>query len=240
MECVIRVEQDHHMEHTEQARKDWATVYGQDFTLKNPVFWNMEAAERYSDIIGGIAYPSVSSAGIVIVIGIVMVNGLPVFKILEAAEEKEVFALFQILLRLRVKYGFGKDSRILPWWIGDPDRFQPLVSRTSVKLEEKHGEGQGIYIKPPVDFGEKHSFPLYIRQLFRARNPQLRSPVYLDVNGHQNLSSYAQAIRQEDAENGKYEDFPVVGLLGGMVHTILTQRPWLETTQGGSAFNLED
>jgi hypothetical protein len=240
MKCIIKVEQAKHMANTRQAREDFAVIYGQDTMLRNPVFWDMEAAERYCDIVGGIAYPSVSAPGVVIVIGIVLSKGLPIFKVLEAAEESEVFALFQTLLQLRMIYGFGKDARILPMWIGDPDKFQPLVSRTSVKLEEKHGEGQGLYIKPPVDFGEKHSFPLYIRQLFRSRNLQLRNPAWLDLNGHQNISTYAQAIRQSDAENGKYDDFPMVGLLGGMMHTILTQRPWLETTKAGQAFNLED
>jgi len=238
--CIIKIERDKHLENTEQSREDWAIVYDQDFVLKTPIFHNLETGDKYCDIWGGIAYPSVSLSGCIIVIGVILQDDQPVFKILEAVEEKEIFELFRKLIKLRVKYGFGMDARLLPWWIGEPDKFQPLVSRLTQKLEEELGEGRGIYIKPPVDFGEKYSFPLYIRQLFRSRDLKLRDPVYLELNGFQNISSYAQAIQSEDAEKGNYEDFPMVGLLGGMMHTLLTQMPWMEDSQAGQAFHLED
>jgi hypothetical protein len=216
MKPAIKIKAEKHVEDTEQARHDFATVTGHDIVLKPAVFCHIETNQHYCNIIGGIAYPTANDPGIVIIMGI---QNEPIkFRILDVYEDDNVFKLIANCIEMRTKWGFGLDSRILPWWYGDQEKFQTLIIKASADLEKKLGYDRGMYVKDMVDLREKHAFPLYIRQLFAARESGiLEQP---SKSGFMNIVGYIQGFNRELAEKTKTEDYPAVGLLAGMIHSL--------------------
>ena len=173
--------------------------------------------------------------------GIVIVAGIQnepkiLFRILDVFENDNVFELISNCVQMRKKWGFGLDSRILPWWYGDQDKFRALILKTSAALEKVIGYDQGLYIKDLVDLRERHAFPLYIRQLFNARKTGLLEKPSL--SGFMNIVGYIQGFNRELAEKTKTEDYPAIGLLAGMIHSLQIERPWEEEVMQGEAFNI--
>ncbi len=235
MKPVIKIKAEKHLEGTEQARHDFAIVTGRDIVLKSAVFCHTETDEHYCNIVGGIAYPTAVEPGIVIVAGIQNEPKI-LFRILDVFENDNVFELISNCVQMRKKWGFGLDSRILPWWYGDQDKFRALILKTSAALEKVIGYDQGLYIKDLVDLRERHAFPLYIRQLFNARKTGLLEKPSL--SGFMNIVGYIQGFNRELAEKTKTEDYPAVGLLAGMIHSLQIERSWEEEVMQGEAFNI--
>ena len=233
MTC-IRIEKPEHIKGTRGAREDWAKVTGKPLTLKPAIFHHIESGEYYCNIVGGIAYPTAEKPGIVLIIGVQNEPAVK-FRVLETYEDANVFELISKTIDLRKKYGFGLDSRILPSWYGDQEKFQAIVMRVSEALEREVGQNQGLYIKDTVDLRERHAFPLYVRQIYDTRKTgRLERPKDKILPGH------LQGFQRQDAEKGKAENFPAVGLLGGMIHSLQIQEPWLEDPDGtDTVFNLD-
>jgi hypothetical protein len=231
----ITIEKPEHVEGTEGARKDWAEITGQELTIKQATFRHSLTNEYYCHLIGGVSYPIASGQeikpGVLLIIGI---QAEPVVKytILESFETLDVFKLIEKMVTMRREYQFGKDSRILPSWYGDQEKYQTLIIKASESLEKAHGINAGLYIKDTVDRREKHSFQLYVRQIFHALEKKT-----LNINGDKIVTGHLQAFQREDAEKGGVDNFPVAGLLGGMLHSLQIEKPWLED-EHGTVFNV--
>jgi hypothetical protein len=234
---VITVEKPEHIKGTLQARLDWAEVTGKELTLKPPVFHH-EDGHTYSNIIGGIAYPAavdhIIRPGMVIIIGI---EPDPVkFRVLETVESPSVFDLFTACIDLRLKYGYGEDRRILPNFMGDQEKYLAILLKVSEALEKTQGHERGLYIKDMVDYRERYALPVYVRQLLDARKKYLLER----PDQHIELTNHLRSFQPEMAEKGRVEDFPAVGLLGGMIHSLQIERPWLEDPRGhDTVFNID-
>ncbi len=232
MKSVIKIEKPEHITGTEQARHDWGKVTGKELTLKPATFLHVPTGEYYCHLIGGIAYPTATVPGIVILLGIQSEPNVK-FRVLETFEDINVFKLIEQAVMLRSKYGFGLDSRLLPYWYGDQEKFQTLIIKTSEALEKKLGYDRGFYIKDTVDLRERHSFPLYVRQIFNCLETNR-----LDMNSDDTLIGHLQSFQREDAEKGRTENYPATGLIGGMVHSLQIEKPWLDDNIQGEAFNI--
>lgn len=234
---VITVEKPEHIKGTLQARTDWAEVTGKELTLKPPIFHH-EDGHTYCNIIGGIAYPAavdhIIRPGIVIIIGI---EPDPVkFRVLETFESPSVFDLFTACIDLRLKYGYGEDSRILPNFMGDQEKYQAILLKVSEALEKTQGHDRGLYIKDMVDLRERYALPVYVRQTASA----LEKGTLEKPTEHIELVNHLRGFMPESAEKGRVEDFPAVGLLGGMIHSLQIERPWLEDPRGtDTVFNID-
>jgi len=232
MKSAIKIEADEFVQDTEQARHDFAKVTGHEFVLKPAVFLHTETGQRYCNIVGGLAYPTSSEPGVVIILGI---QNVPVvtFNVLDAYEDIDVFVLIEKCIEMRSKWGFWLDSRILPNWYGDQEKFQTLIIKASAVLEQKLGTEQGLYVKDMVDLRNRDAFPLYTRQI---SNSLLTKTLNINKNGV--IISHLQGFDRTDAERGKVQDFPTIGLLGGMVHSLQNEKPWEEDITQGEAFNI--
>jgi hypothetical protein len=234
----IRIEKPEHIAGTSGARQDWAIVTGQELKLKQATFLHTPSSEYYCNIIGGIAYPV--AAGQEVKPGIVIIMGIQndpdvKFRVLDSFESSNVFSLIEKMVELRKQYGFGLDSRILPSWYGDQQKYQTLIMKSSEALEKRHGINAGLYLRDTIDRRETNAFPLYVRQIFNVLETKR-----LDVNRDNILTGHMQSLQREDAEKGRTDDFPAVGLLGGMVHSLQIEKPWLEDADGqGTVFNIE-
>jgi len=238
MTLKIKVERPEHIAGTQGAREDWAIVTGQPLILKPATFLHIPSGQYYCHIVGGIAYPAATAQevkpGALIVVG---VQNDPEVKyhVLESYESGNVFTLIEKVVGMRKEYGFGQDSRILPNWYGDQDKYQVLIMKASETLERMHGITAGLYIRDTFDRQEPTAFPLYVRQLFNALKIGR-----LDVMQDKILTGHMQSLQREDAEKGKVGDFPVVGLLGGMIHSLQIEQPWLESSgDRGTVFNID-
>lgn len=238
MTLKIKIEKPEHISGTAGARRDWAEVTGQELTLRPATFLHIPSKTHYCHIVGGIAYPTATTMeikpGALVIIGVQNEPEVR-YRILESHENNNVFKLIERVVEMRKEYGFGMDSRILPNWYGDQEKYQVLIMKASEALEKAHGINAGLYIRDTIDRQERNAFPLYVRQIFNALETER-----LDVNHDKILIGHMQALQREDAEKGRVDDFPVVGLLGGMIHSLQIEKPWLEDSDGqGTVFNID-
>lgn len=237
---VIDIECHSHTPGTMQARLDWAEVTGKELLPKPPVFHHIEYGHAYSNIVGGVAYPAVVEH--VIKPGVVLIIGIepdPLqFHIIDMAETPSVFDLLTACVDLRLRYGYGKDRRILPNFMGDQERYQAILLKVSEALEKK-GPENGLYIKDMVDLRERYALPVYVQQITSALdNKILAKPINPKINA--DITNYLRVFQSETAEKGRVEDYPAVGLLGGMIHSLQIERPWLEDPRGtDTVFNID-
>lgn len=228
----IQIIRDEHIQDTEQARHDWADVTGQDIELTQSIYLDTKTDQTYSHIAGAIAYASADHPGCLIIAGI---GPGPKVDILAYEEHMSVFDLIKAVVAIRAEFGFGLAKRILRQWVGDPERFQPLIAKSSQALEAKGGYDFGLYIREPADFKEHYAFPLYIRQLYAA----LAEKVLPAPHDHAALMNRLQAFQPDQAEKGKLYDYPAVGMLGAFIHTLMVETPWLEDVGYGEPINME-
>lgn len=226
---IIRDELSHD---TEQARHDWARVTGKTIEPAPAMYVDQRTNLKYSAIMGAIAYPGIEP-GCMIIVGI-QANPQAKVTVLEYIEHTSIYDLFYDIVKIRKLYRFGEHAGILQSWIGDPDRYNAVAVTISVALEEKEGHDRGLYIREPVDWREKHSFPLYIRQLHDSLAKK-----FLDLNKKSNLISRLQAFQPDAADKGKIEDYPAVGMLAALTHTITVETPWLQDIDHGKPIILE-
>ena len=228
----IRIIEDEHITGTRQARHDWAEVTGKEIELKPAIMLDTRTGWRYCHITGAIAYPAIEP-GCVIVMG-VQSEPEPTFTVLEYREFENICELIDAIIDLRILYGYGKHGSILQQWIGDPDRYLTLMSKCSQSLEKTYGHDKGLYIRGPADWQEQYAFPMYMRQIHTALSQKM-----LRLNKHIELINRLQAFQPQDADKGKIQDFPAVGMLGAMTHTIMIEKPWEQDVKHGKPYNME-
>jgi hypothetical protein len=232
MTPVIQIIRDEHIQGTRQARSDWGKVTGKPITLKPAVFLDTRTGWRYSQIVGAVAYPAIEP-GCIIVMG---VSGEPdpAFTVLEYVESTDIYRQIEQIIDIRGKYAYGQHEGILQQWIGDPDRYLTLIAKCSVALEKNKGHDRGLYIREPADWGERHAFPMYVRQIHTALGAKT-----LRLNGHTDLINRLQSFQPPDADKGKIQDFPAVGMLGALTHTLMIERPWEQDADHGEPIMME-
>jgi hypothetical protein len=204
------------------------------------VFHHTEYGHTYSNIVGGISYPAAVEhqirPGMVAIMGI---EPDPLrFHIIDLVESPSVFDLLTACVDLRLRYGFGEDSRILPNFMGDQERYQAILLKVSEALEKK-GPENGLYIKDMVDYRERYALPVYVQQFLSALEKGiLVKPVNPKIDAA--ITNHLLVFQSENAQKGRVEDFPAVGLLGGMIHSLQIERPWLEDPRGqDTVFNID-
>ena len=214
----VEIIRDSHDAETRQARHDWAAITGVKHELKPSVVRDLQTGDIYAAISGAIGWPTAQDQGCMIIVGI---TTTPLIRVMEFREHRSVYALIEDVVMTRKAYRYGQFGGILPDWTADPERYQALVTETSVALEARLGQGQGLYIREPADWYDRHAFPLY---MWHLRDALGRGQVSLD--GHPDIVSRLQAIQPDIIDKAKIADYPAAGMLAGLVHTILTDRSW--------------
>jgi len=227
---MIEIIRDSFDYETRQARHDWAELSGVKVELKPSYIRDDVSKQDYSAISGAIGWPTASEPGCLIIVGV----GDKRIQVLDFREYQSVYDLIDSAVMIRAEYRFGEFSGILPDWTADPDRYQALITDTSAALEKRQGSGRGLYIREPADWFEPNAFPIYAWQMRNALDKKI-----LRLGNHMGLVSRLQAFQQSVIDKGKVFDYPAVGILGALTHTILSERLWEQPIDHGKAFNME-
>lgn len=233
MTCHIEIIKDQFLKDTRQAREDWAIITGKEIELKPSHFLDKRTEDKYCYITGALAYPGLEP-GCIIILGVINSPKLK-FKILEYKEYSSIFQLLKDVVLIRLDYAYGQHEGILFQWIGEQARYQTLVSKISQAIEKQNGVDDGLYIRNPTDWGETYALTMYMKQL-RASLKEKR----LYLNGKKELINRLQFLKPDDGEKAKFDDFPCIGMLGGLIHTLMIERSWEQNTTFGKPITLED
>jgi len=228
-----------------QARKDWAIVTGQKEVPKPTYYENIETGEKYYHIAGAIGWPWESIPGYAMVIGVNKTDdGLCRMTILEEIEDSNVPRLLLRCVGLREKYGYWDSSELMRYFFGDDTRYTPITLNICFKLREKdgYGDGHGFWIYSPDDFYEKDHFETYVRQVLAALTKDETGHKMLIIGQNEKIRNHIQTLSNDSVTRlemrQRAKEYPAMFALGGLVHTLLQRKPWLEGS-GGEAFNLE-
>lgn len=225
-----------------QSRKDEAICTGQSLTENPHWLQDIDTGRLFHAIYGCIGYPTEiqdkgeEMPGYIALVGIVRpddslqtYNPLDAkFLLLAEFQSKDVSTLFDKVIELREKYGYGTQPELLRVWYGDPDRFLTTLVLYNERLARNYGnENNAVLITPPVDMYEPKAFDNYVRSLKSCLMPE---NVRFYFGGLDILKNCLREFRR---------DSPAVFAIGGLVHSLLTTCTWMSET-GNNMFAINE
>ena len=222
-----------------QARTDESIVTGQSLIERPFYFKNTVTGQLYYDILGCVGFPTEVSdrdegmPGYVGIIGVIKpkTEGKPVqdaaFQLLTERENKDVPSLLDMIIEIREEYGFGLHPDLLQAWFGDYERFTTVLALKNERLTAGGKERNAILIRPPIDFYEPKAFDNYVRSLQSVIVP---GKVRFYFGGCDILRNKLREFKR---------DCPAVVAVGGLVHSLLSQCEWMDSTQS-NVFTVEE
>ena len=222
-----------------QARIDQAWITNQPLIERPFWFENTVTGQLYYDILGCVGFPTEVSdrdegmPGYVGIIGIIKpkTEGKPVqdaaFQLLTERENKDVPSLLDTIIEIREEYGFGLHPDLLQAWFGDPERFITTLALKNERLTTGGKERDAIMIKPPIDFGNPMTFDNYVRSLQSVIIP---GKVRFYFGGCEILRNKLREFKR---------DCPAVMAVGGLIHSLLFETLWMDSTQS-NVFTVEE
>jgi len=222
-----------------QARTDESIVTGQSLIERPFYFKNTVTGQLYYDIMGCVGWPTEVSdrdegmPGYVGIIGVIKpkTEGKPVqdaaFQLLTERENKDVPSLLDTIIEIREEYGFGLHPDLLQAWFGDPERFITTLALKNERLTTGGKERDAIMIKPPIDFGNPMTFDNYVRSLQSVIIP---GKVRFYFGGCEILRNKLREFKR---------DCPAVMAVGGLIHSLLFETLWMDSTQS-NVFTVEE
>jgi len=222
-----------------QARIDESIVTGQPM-IERP-FWlkNTITGQLYYDIMGCVGWPTEVSdrdegmPGYVGIIGVVKskAEGKPVqdaaFQLLAEEESRDVPSLLGMIIEMREEYGFGLHPDLLQAWFGDYERFTTVLALKNERLTAGGKKRNAILIRPPIDFGSPKTFDNYVRSLQSVIVP---GKVRFYFGGCDILRNKLREFKR---------DCPAVMAVGGLIHSLLFETLWMDSTQS-NVFTVEE
>ena len=241
MGAVSKIHKVHHPHACEilQARIDQAWITNQPLIERPFWFENTVTGQLYYDILGCVGFPTEVSdrdegmPGYVGIIGIIKpkTEGKPVqdaaFQLLTERENKDVPSLLDTIIEIREEYGFGLHPDLLQAWFGDPERFITTLALKNERLTTGGKERDAIMIKPPIDFGNPMTFDNYVRSLQSVIIP---GKVRFYFGGCEILRNKLREFKR---------DCPAVMAVGGLIHSLLFETLWMDSTQS-NVFTVEE
>jgi len=233
IDSIIRVNEDHIPQ--AQARRDWAIIRGKDIYPDPTYFENIETGELYSWIAGGVVWPDGAQPGYAAIIVVHKIDDeteTPRFTIIEEAQSANIYHLFEACVRLRYRYGYGKYQGLMESWIGEPEHKEPLIWDINKAMVKRFGDDRGFYIRPPLELDHHDHFSTYFWRLYDLHSPGKDGQRRFRVKNCQHLIQALSTAPRNIEEVGDYRKFPVIGLVGAMLHSLDTWRPWLNHVGG--------
>ena len=222
-----------------QSRLDESIITGQPMIERPFYFENTITGQLYYNIMGCVGWPTEVSdrdegmPGYVGIVGAIKpkTEGKPVqdaaFQLLAERENKDVPSLLDTIIEIREEYGFGLHPDLLQAWFGDPERFITTLALKNERLTTGGKERDAIMIKPPIDFGNPMTFDNYVRSLQSVIIP---GKVRFYFGGCEILRNKLREFKR---------DCPAVMAVGGLIHSLLFETLWMDSTQS-NVFTVEE
>ena len=206
-------------------------ITGERYTRKPTYYRNIQTGVEYCHIAGGIGWPG-QKPGFIVILAVIKTEGKnPSFHVLEELELDSINGLLKTCLPLREKYGFGKGSALFDFWYGENERFDAIVNDFNHGLETHNDKAQGIYLVPPYDHQETNAFEIWVNSIRGCLKRDASNKPELYLGSCTKLRNYLQSSPFDVAVKGSIEDSPALAALGGVVHSLMMLRPWLEFTR---------
>ena len=213
---------------TMQARKDFAKITNTPLVERPYWFKNTETGKEYHGLYGAIGWPQrveengEGKHGYACVVG-VRKDGHEAeeatFEVLDEAEDISVDNLIFKCVSLRDKWGFGVHPSLFEYFTGDHLLFELVVAHYNTRLvEARRSEREAFVISQPDDFEVKNAFDIYFRRLQSVLKAGIKR-LYLQEN--EIIKNRIVAFRRDD---------PAITAIGGMVHTLLIRKMWMDQT----------
>jgi hypothetical protein len=171
--------------------------------IHRPLAWIDTDGQRYSHIAGAIAMPTFEMPGYLLTIGIEFET-----ETLHCLDEYETDSEIELIQRAgEISDEYGDALAMI---YGDPSRLMPLT----LDLQKP------VLISHPVGSDLDDAFQLYVSRL---QSSLMSTNKVLMLDGCNVLRNHIMAFTRDKA---KQKDNPVVYAAGGLVHTLLTFRPW--------------
>ena len=222
-----------------QSRLDESIITGQPMIERPFYFENTITGQLYYNIMGCVGWPTEISdrdegmPGYVGIVGVIKpkTEGKPVqdaaFQLLAERENKDVPSLLDMIIEIREEYGFGLHPDLLQAWFGDYERFTTVLALKNERLMAGGKERDAILIRPPIDFGSLKTFDNYVRSLQSVIVP---GKVRFYFGGCDILRNKLREFKR---------DCPAVMAVGGLIHSLLFEISWMDSTQS-NIFTVEE
>lgn len=187
------------------ANKFVAKITGQH-THRREYVWR-DKDNEYSHITGAIALPTFEHQGFLLTIGTSHKDNI--MHCLNEFQSEDEYELIERAQEIQAEYGKGV---IQNWW-GDPTDLMSLVN-------EKNIEGNPVMISSPIDADQTDCFQLYTARVRQSLSPKNKVLFLNDCNLI--LNHILAFVKEKTAKNHN----PAIYVVGSLVHTLLTVRPW--------------
>ena len=227
-ECVIEIVKKKNV--ISGADRHILSITGEQFIAKPVYYRHKETGAEYCYVVGGIGWPRdpKESPGFAVVVAVdKTTDDKPAMRTLDEMEAPTVKGLLKKCVQLQKKYGYNECQDLFRFWYGDPERSDTFVNLFNY-LEDVSKDPDSVYISPPYDFERPNAFERYSNQIWGSLAADSSGRKRLYLGNCIKLRNHIQNTPSDAAVKGSSMDYPAITALGGVVHSLMMLRPWLE------------
>jgi len=206
-----------------------AMITGRQHVKKNHYYRHIETGQEYSHIAGGIGWPGEKPGFTAIV---ATEKDADTLHVLAEAEALNVNELLSECLKLRETYGYGRHPDLFPSWYGDHERFQTFVTDFNQEMERNEENFKWLSLSPPRDHERSNAFEIWVNAVRACLSRDTSGEKVLYLGNCQKLRNHIQNLPPDAAIKGSIEQYPAISCLGGLVHSLVIRKPWLDEIVG--------
>ncbi|RJQ56450.1 MAG: hypothetical protein C4530_14520 [Desulfobacteraceae bacterium] len=206
--------------------KDMALVTGKKNVPPPFYYRNIENGAEYWTILAGIGWPGKieergADPGFAVIVAVDKTDSdKPTFRLLAEVQRAGVEELMRDCIGLQQKYGHSEG--LLDYFLGDHEGYTSVYHRINEEIKRQGISPvfRGFYVNPPEDFDKPNAFDLYADSIRSVLGDEKR--LFLDEGDL--IRAHLQNLKK---------DSPAILALGGVIHTLLCQKPWRKPVNDG-------
>ena len=214
------------------------SITGEQHIPKPSYYRHKEIGDKYCHLAGGIGWPRdhKEKPGFAVIVAVDKTSDKkPVMRTLEEVETPTVKALLSECVRLQKKYGYNECPDLFRFWYGDPKRSDTFVNAFNFNPGHRIKDPDTLYLAPPYDFEKQNAFEFYLNQIWSCLVLDSSGKKRLYLGNCIKLRNHIQNAPSDAAVKGSVKDYPAIAALGGVVHSLMMLRPWLEFSRSERA-----
>ena len=205
-------------------------ITGEQGIPKPVYYYHKETGAEYSFLCGGIGWPRdpKEKPGFATVVAVEKTSDdRPVMRTLDEMEVPTVEGLLKKCVQLQRKYGYNECQDLFRFWYGDLERSDTFINLFNYRGDISK-DPDSVYVSPPYDFEKQNAFEFYSNQIWSCLALDSSGKKRLYLGNCIKLRNHIQNTPSDAALKGNIQDYPAIAALGGVVHSLMMLRPWLE------------